>query len=115
MESSAMDRRFAANAMLIAAFFCSRAFAQEATYAFKVENTSGKTAMVTLDGRQVCAMAAGESCTITVKDTNRHAYAFSLAGGGMIGFDPGNLEMTDICKIDARGAHCTDPAGSPTN
>jgi len=60
-------------------------------------------------------LAAGGTCTVTVKDEGQHTYAYSLAGGAAVSFQPGNLEAVDLCKIDAKGAHCVDPNGTATN
>ena len=91
------------------------ASAASADMAFKVQNTSGGPASVTMDSKQVCALDAGKSCTVNIADADTHAFAFSLAGAQPVTFQPGNLEMVDVCKIDSSGAHCVDPAGNATN
>ncbi|MBV8976027.1 MAG: hypothetical protein JOZ13_01480 [Alphaproteobacteria bacterium] len=111
-----MARTPAAVAALIAG--CGLAFgasADDARYEFKVQNASGSAATLTLDGKQVCALAAGATCTVSVPDGNPHAYGFSIAGGAAIAFQPGNPEMVDVCKLDAKAAHCVDPTGAATN
>jgi len=95
--------------------FCGSAAADESAFAFKVENASGGPATVMVDGKQTCSLAQAAICTVTIKDTDAHTYAFALAGGASMSFEPGNLEAVDLCKIDAKGAHCMDPAGTATN
>jgi len=97
--------------------FAAAAFAGPAgaAMAFKVQNASDGPASVTMDGKPVCAIAAGKSCTVDIADADTHAFAFSLSGGAPVNFKPGNLEMVDTCRLDASGAHCTDPTGAATN
>jgi hypothetical protein len=80
-----------------------------------VQNASAGAVSVTVDGKSACALAAGGTCPVTIKDADQHAYAFSPAGGAAVSFQPGNLEMVDLCKIDAKGAHCIDTTGTATN
>jgi hypothetical protein len=102
-------------ALAVSLALCGSAMAQESSYAFKVQNASGGAASVTMDGKSVCSLAAGGTCTVSIKDADQHAYAFALAGGAPMSFQPGNLEMVDVCKLDAKGAHCVDPMGTATN
>lgn len=94
---------------------CSGAASAETAYAFKVQNTSAGPLTVTVDSKAACALAAGETCTVSLNDADSHAFAYSLAGATPAAFAPGNIEMVDVCKIDAQGAHCIDPTGAPTN
>ena len=94
---------------------CASAQAEDTAFAFKVENASGGAATVMVDGKQSCALKAAATCTVMIKDTDAHTYAFALAGGAAVSFDPGNLEAVDLCKIDAKGVRCMDPAGTATN
>jgi hypothetical protein len=94
---------------------CGPALAQETGYAFKVQNASAGAASVTVDGKSACSLNAGGTCTVMIKDADPHAYAFALAGAAPMSFAPGNLEMVDVCKIDAKGAHCVDTTGAATN
>jgi len=45
----------------------------------------------------------------------RRSHENTLAGGAPTSFEPGNLEIVDLCKIDAKGARCMDPGGTATN
>ena len=110
-----MNGKIFVAALAMTAALCAPALAQESGYAFKVKNASGGAAGVTVDGRSTCSLAADATCTVTVKDADQHAYAFSLAGGTPVSFQPGNLEMVDLCKIDVKGAHCIDTTGAATN
>lgn len=107
--------KISAAALAMTFVLCASAFAGDTAYAFKVEYASGGAASVTVDGKSACALAAGSTCTVTVKDEDAHAYAYSLAGGTAVSFQPGNLEAVDLCRIDAKGAHCADPSGTATN
>ena len=110
-----MSRKISLAVLAMAVMLCGPALAQESGYAFKVKNASGGAASVTVDGHSACTLAADATCTVTIKDADQHAYAFSLAGAAPTSFQPGNLEMVDLCKIDAKGAHCIDPSGTATN
>jgi hypothetical protein len=71
---------------------------------------------VSVDGKTACSLAAGATCTVSVKDVeNQHSYAFALAGAAPVAFNPGNMETVDLCKIDAKGAHCAGADGTATN
>ena len=109
-----MSRKIIIAALAMTAL-CGPALAEEIGYQFKVQNASGGAVSVTVDGRSTCSLDAGATCTITIKDADQHDYAFALAGSAPMSFQPGNLEMVDLCKIDAKGAHCIDPTGSATN
>lgn len=103
-------------AVLAASFaLCSSAVAEDIAFAFKVENASGGAATVMVDGKQTCSLAQAATCTVMIKDTDAHTYAFALAGRASVSFAPGNLEVVDLCKIDAKGARCMDPGGNATN
>jgi hypothetical protein len=110
-----MFGKIGAAALAVTSVLCGSAFADDAAYAFKVENASGGAVSVTVDGKSACALAAGGTCTVTLKSEDQHAYAYSLAGATAVSFQPGNLEVVDLCKIDAKGAHCVDPSGTATN
>lgn len=85
----------------------------ETGYAFTVENDLGSAMTVFADGKSTCALEPRKSCRITVQNFEAK---FSYANGASrTAFTAGNLEMTDVCKIDSAGAHCTDPAGNATN
>ena len=85
----------------------------ETGYAFTVENDLSSAMTVFADGKSECALDPGKSCRITVQNFEaKFAYA---NGANRTAFTAGNLEMTDVCKIDSAGAHCTDPSGNATN
>ncbi len=107
--------KIGAAALAMSFVLCGSAFAGDTAYEFRVENASGAAAGVTVDGKSACVLAVGGTCTVTLKDEGQHAYAYSLAGGVAVSFQPGNLEAVDLCKIDAKGAHCVDPNGTATN
>jgi hypothetical protein len=85
----------------------------ETGYAFTVQNDSPSAMTVYADGKSECALDPGKSCRITVQNFEAK---FSYANGrSRANFMPGNLEMTDVCRIDVSGARCTDPSGNATN
>ena len=102
-------------AMLVSLGLGRAALAEDAPYAFKVENVSGAAVVVVMDGKQVCALSPAGTCNVFIKDGDPHSYAFSVAGGAAISFQPGNPEMVEVCKLDAKAAHCLDPTGAATN
>src|SRR5438046_2658286 len=82
-------------------------------FAAPAETGSPSAMTVYADGKSECALDPGKSCRITVQNFEaKFAYA---NGANRAAFMPGNLEMTDVCKIDGSGAHCTDPSGGATN
>jgi uncharacterized membrane protein len=96
------------------AMLASAAMAQEG-FTFKVENHSAGAVTVSVDGSSKCTLDPGKSCDVLVRDEDAHSFAYSLAGAAPVSFAPGNLEAVNLCSIDAKGAHCTDVDGKPTN
>ncbi len=83
-------------------------------YAFTVENDLGAAITIYADGTSKCDLAPGASCRVTVSNPDA-AFAYAGTEGARVSFAPGNLEMVDLCKLDTKGAHCTDPTHLATN
>ena len=90
------------------------ALADTTTYEFTARNNAAGPITVAVDGNVRCNIEAGKTCRLSVTREDA-ALTYSLAGGTPVSFDAGNLEATDLCNIDASGAHCVDTTGKPTN
>lgn len=110
-----MSKWIGAAALAAAMAFGGAASAADTAYAFNVKNASGGHVAVRVDGKVICMMLAGGSCTVGIDDGDAHEYAYTLDDKTWTTFQPGNLEMVETCKIEAGGAHCTDPTGAATN
>jgi len=69
---------------------------------------------VLVDGKVDCSIPAGKSCRVSFKREDA-TLSYAIAGAAPATFSAGNIEATDLCEIDAAGAHCVDPTGKPTN
>jgi hypothetical protein len=110
-----MTKRIAAALACAAALAATGASAADSGYGFKVKNETGAAVTVTVDNQAKCTLAAGGDCTLLVKDMDGHVFAYAAADAAPVKFAPGNLEMVDLCRIDATGAHCADTQGTATN
>ena len=108
-----MLRRISIFTIAAAACCISASASADTGYAFTVENDLSSAMTVFADGKSECALDPGKSCRITVQ--NFEAKFTYANGANRTAFTAGNLEMTDVCKIDGAGAHCTDPSGNATN
>ena len=103
--------------LFIAVAFASLAFQPALAgtgYAVVAQNDSAAPMIVTIDGKAGCSADAGKNCTLNFSD-GASAFAYSLAGAAPVAFKPGNPEVVEVCHIDAKGAHCLDTMGKPTN
>jgi len=90
------------------------AFADTTTYEFTAKNNSPGPMKVLVDGKLGCSIPAGKSCRVSFTREDA-ALSYAVADAAPATFNAGNIEATDLCNIDAAGAHCVDSAGNPTN
>lgn len=102
------------SAVCLLAVFVQPASADTTTFEFTAINKSASPITVSADGKVGCAIEAGKSCRMKFANEDA-ALTYSLAGGAPVPFTTGNIEAADVCNIDAKGAHCLDMAGQPTN
>ncbi len=75
------------------------------TYEFTFQNDSAAPVTVFADGNSNCSAAPGTSCRVIVRNEDA-AFAYAKAEGDKVAFSPGNIEATDLCKLDTAGMHC---------
>lgn len=94
--------------------FTQSALADTTTYEFTAKNNSAAAMTVSIDGKVSCSIEAGKTCRLSFTHEDA-TLAYSLAGAAPVPFSAGNIEATDLCTIDAAGAHCVNATGQPTN
>ena len=99
---------------LVAALLWSHAALAENGYEIIAQNDSAGMVTITVDGKAGCSADAGKSCKLAFSNSGA-VFAYSLAGAQPVAFVPGNPEMVETCHFDAKGAHCLDTMGKPTN
>jgi uncharacterized membrane protein len=87
----------------------------ESWYEFQAKNNATTALTVSMDGSTACKASAGDTCTVKISMDRDHTFAYAFEGGRSANFEPGNLEIADVCRFDDKGAHCVDTQGKATN